>query len=151
VARNYGWQLTGIGCVLLLCCGVAGGTLGSFGLAFWASIAAGERTQRQANLHGVGYAYQEYCDARKKAPASPAELRQECGHRDLRLLEDGSIVLLYGVLPSEMGEAGPRYTVLAYEKEVPTKGGYVLFGALHVDYFESADFAKLTKAEKKKS
>ena len=50
-------------------------------------------------------------------------------------------------LAAERGMA--RNTVLAYEKDVPTKGGYVLMGDATVKNMTADDFKKAIVAKKK--
>ena len=56
----------------------------------------------------------------------------------------------YGVGLNDMiATGGTDRTVLAYEREVPEKGGIILFGDGHVDTVQTpAEFANLPKASK---
>ena len=48
-----------------------------------------------------------------------------------------------------MAAAGSGSTVLAYEKDVPTKGGLVLYGDGFVDNVTAAEFQAKPKAQPK--
>ena len=102
------------------------------------------------DLKQLGLAYHNYNDANKKAPAKGADLGPfiENDKRLLGLLENKDIVFLYGVnLIDIINGAGTSNTVLAYEKDAPTKGGAVLMAdgsvkKITVDEFKKATLAK---------
>jgi hypothetical protein len=132
---------------LLLCCG-ATGIVGVF-FGYKALKTSADKVKRHNDLMQIGLAYHGFYDGNKRPPASVAELRQQPLSVDaVRKLEDGSIVFLYGVAPLEMSE-GSTNTVLAYEKDVPTSGGYVVFGDGHVDWVTPERFKTLAQAKKK--
>ncbi len=133
---------------LLVCCG-ATGVVGVF-FGFKAVQASADKTKRHNELKQIGLAYHFSCDVNRRPPASLADLRQQpLSASAVTKLEDGTIVFLYGVAPADMTD-GSTNTVLAYEKDVPTSGGYVVFGDAHVDWVTPERFGTLPKATPKK-
>lgn len=100
------------------------------------------------DLKQIGLAYHNHFAAFKKAPAKAADLGPfiENDKRLLGLLDDKDIVFIFGVGILDMKD-GTSNTILAYEKDVPTKGGVVLYGdgsvrKLTDDAFKKAILAK---------
>jgi hypothetical protein len=63
-------------------------------------------------------------------------------------LKSGAFVVLWGTPIKIGGEAGKPETVVAYGKDVPTNGGYVLTSAGKVTQMSPAEFASAPKAKK---
>jgi hypothetical protein len=101
-------------------------------------------------LKQIGLAYHNHLDATNKAPAKAEDLAPyfENDKKLLDALKSEEIVFIYGVRLTEM-PAGSSKTVIAYEKDAPTKGGQVLFGDAHVEKMSADDFKKATLAKKK--
>jgi len=102
-------------------------------------------------LKQVGLSYHNYLDANGgKAPAKAEDLAPyfENDKKLLDALKSEEIVFLYGVRLVDM-TAGSSNTVLAYEKDAPTKGGQVLYGDGSVKKLAADDFKKATLAKKK--
>jgi hypothetical protein len=115
-----------------------------------AQLTAAERAKRTNDLKQIGIAYHNYFDSFKKGPAKAADLFDflEKDKRILGLLENKDIVFQYGVGVTDMTD-GTSNTVLAYDKDVPTKGGLVLMGDASVKTMTAEDFKKAILAKKK--
>jgi len=102
------------------------------------------------DLRQIGFAYHNHFDARRKAPARAEDLVQfmENDKRLLNLLKN-DLVFIYNVGPLDMPD-GSTNTVLAYQRDVPTGGGYVLYGDGHVERITAAEFRTKPKAGQKK-
>jgi hypothetical protein len=111
---------------------------------------AADKIKRQNDLKQIGIAYHAYNDANAKGPAKAADLAPffENDKRLLGLLENKDIVFIFGVGLRDMTD-GTANTVLAYEKDVPTKGGYVLMGDATTKMMTADDFKKAIVAKKK--
>jgi hypothetical protein len=116
-----------------------------------AQLTAAERQKRTNDLKQIGLAYHNYFDSLKKAPAKAADLGPfvENDKRLLGLLDNKDIVFQFGVTPLEMTD-GTSNTVLAYDKDVPTKGGLVLMGDVSVKSMTAEEFKKAKLATPKK-
>jgi hypothetical protein len=103
----------------------------------------------EIDLKRIGLAYQNHVDAKTKGPAKADDLGPylENDKRLLDLLISGEIVFSYNVNYAAMSEFGVPATVLAYVKDVPEKGGWVLMGdatpkKMSADEFKKAHIAK---------
>jgi hypothetical protein len=105
------------------------------------------------DLKQIGLAYHNFNDATNKAPAKAKDLAPyfENSKKLLNFLESGQIVFLYNVRLQQIigGGAGTSNTVLAYVKDVPTKGGWVLMADASVKKMTADEFKKAPKAGKK--
>jgi hypothetical protein len=102
-------------------------------------------------LKQLGLAYHGYLGANGgKAPAKADDLGPyvENDKKLLDALKSEDIVFIFGVRLVDM-TAGSSNTVLAYEKDAPTKGGQVLYGDGSVKKLAADDFKKATLAKKK--
>jgi hypothetical protein len=148
---STGLILAIVGGVLLLVCAGCGGV----GFFAWLKVQeAADRVVRQNDLKEIGVAYHEHLDRERRPPENAAELQktmQRLGTdpKVTARLTDGSVVFLgYGVRPTDMTE-GTFKTVLAYEKDVPEKGGNILMGDNSIEYVTAAEFATKVKAKPK--
>jgi len=105
--------------------------------------------RRQNDLKQIGLAYHNYFSANNRAPSKVEDLAPfyESSVELTRSLKSGDIVFFYGVGLREM-KAGTSNTVLAYEKAVPTTGGYALFGDGSVKMLTPAQFKSAVKAKR---
>jgi hypothetical protein len=62
-------------------------------------------------------------------------------------IKDGAVVVLWGTPFKGEGEVGKDEAVLAYEKNVPTDGGYVLLSAGTVKKMSASEFQSAPKAK----
>jgi hypothetical protein len=146
--RTLGWTLLAILGLVVVCCGVGGVVGAVFG--YKALREASEWQPRQNRMGEVGIAYTNYCKHKGKAPESLNELRSTFrSPRDARTVEDGTVIVIYGVAPEDMPQ-GPAVTIVAYEKVVPTDGGYVAFGDGKVQWLTADRFAAAPKAAPRK-
>ncbi|HVK16059.1 MAG TPA: hypothetical protein VM533_03860 [Fimbriiglobus sp.] len=124
--------------------------------AFWTGIVAavgllagcsgesapqGHIAGREEELREVWQMYKDHLDARKRPPAKLQDLvpYEPAAINGFGALRDDRVVLLWG----GSATAGQPPRVLAYEKEVPEKGGAVLLQdgtvkAMTADEFKSA-------------
>jgi hypothetical protein len=123
-------------------------------LGLWAPTAfaqAGANARTTNDLKQIGLAYHNCVDATGKAPAKAEDLAPFlCNNkRMVDLLKNEDIVFFFGVGIAQM-TSGTSNTVLAYDKDVPDKGGLVLMGDGSVKKMSAEDFKKATKAGKVK-
>jgi hypothetical protein len=102
------------------------------------------------DLKQIVISYHLYYDANTKAPQKAEDLAPffENDKRLLELLKSGQIVFIYGVGILEMTD-GTSNTVIAYEKDAPTKGGTVAYGDGSVKKLTADEFKKAILAKKK--
>jgi hypothetical protein len=84
-------------------------------------------------------------------PTKVADLdkHQSLFPRAYAAIKSGDILVLWGVQPKGEGDiARGGETVVAYEKNVPTEGGYVLFSAGTIKKMTAAEFSAAPKAGK---
>ena len=107
--------------------------------------------RRRDNLRAIGLAYHSLHDAAIKAPAGPNDLAPylQDSPEAAQALRSGEVVFLYGVSLQDIIRSGAAtsQTVIAYEKDVPTWGGLVLFADAAVQKLKPHEFrnAKLAK------
>jgi hypothetical protein len=123
-------------------------------LVFGASVAHGQvfdKSKIANSLKQIGLAYHNYLDSNNgKAPAKAEDLAPyfENDKKLLDALKSEDLVFFYGVRLVDM-TAGSSNTVLAYEKDAPTKGGQVLYGDGSVRKLSADEFKKATLAKPK--
>jgi hypothetical protein len=90
-------------------------------------------------------------DAAHRPPAKVADLDryQSMYPRGYAAVKSGEVVVLWGAALKGEGDVGKDEAVVAYEKGVPTDGGYVLLSAGTVKKMTAAEFASAPKAAKK--
>jgi len=74
---------------------------------------------------------------------------QNMNARGYAAVKAGDVVVLWGTPLKGEGETGQNEQLVAYEKEVPTKGGYVLFSAGTVKKMSPDEFNATPKSGKK--
>jgi hypothetical protein len=86
-----------------------------------------------------------------RPPAKLADLsRYESMYpRGYAAVQSGAVVVFWGAPLKGEGEVGQNEAVVAYEKGVPTEGGYVLLSAGTVKKMTAAEFGAAPKAGKK--
>jgi hypothetical protein len=101
------------------------------------------------DLKQIGLAYHAYHDANNKGPANAEQLAPyfENSKKLLDHLKTKRIEFFYNVRLAEMTE-GSSQTVLAYEKDTPTKGGFALYGDGSVRKLSADEFKKAILAKK---
>jgi hypothetical protein len=87
----------------------------------------------------------------KRPPSKTADLdrKQSMFPHGYTAVKSGDVVVLWSTPLKGEGEAGKGETILAYEKNVPTDGGYVLFSAGTVKKMTAAQFEAAPKPAKK--
>lgn len=110
-----------------------------------------EKDPKFEELKDLGVALIDYAIKHKKGAAGTEDLAPllKGNPKLLDRLRSGDIVVVWGVSPAELGKEPSGY-VVAYEKQTPTKGGYVLLGDAYVKKVTAAEFKKLELAEPKK-
>jgi hypothetical protein len=118
-------------------------------------VASGVRADEERvtpnDLKQIGLAYHNYADNNAgRAPKTAEDLAPyfENSKKLLDHLKTKRIEFFYGVRIVEMTE-GTSNTVLAYEKDVPTKGGYALYGDGSIKKLTADEFKKAMLAKKK--
>jgi hypothetical protein len=86
-----------------------------------------------------------------RPPASLADLEKDKVHypRGYEAVKSGDVVVLWGAALQGEPDVGKNEAVVAYEKRVPTEGGYVLLSAGTVKKMTAAEFNAAPKAGKK--
>ncbi len=115
------------------------------------SSSGGDDSIESQMLVNLAENYRMFSIARKQPPENFAELAaiQGVGGTELEKVRDGEIVFLWGAkLPDISEEPGlvSAPEILAYWKEVPEKGGYVLHLDRTVSEMTPAEFEAAPKA-----
>ena|SRR2546426_10163746 len=94
------------------------------------------------DLKQLGLAYHGFNDKYRRGPANAEELKEfvEPGDPVYQKLAAGTYIFQYGMALRDMFELGTSETILAYEKDVPTKGGMVLMGDSSVQQMSAEEF-----------
>ena len=145
-------RLVALGVAVLLAAspGCSGGGSGGGGGGGGGGLGQGERDRN--DLKNLGLAYHNMDASSPKPPARPEDLAPHVGNdqRLLGRLRSGEIVFFYNVRLVQMtAGAGATNTILAYVKDVPTNGGWVLFGDGAQRKITAEEFAKAPKAGQK--
>ena len=130
------WPLLAVAGGLALVAGCSSGTGGGGGTAAAAPPAFQELSDL---LHAAGAEH---------PPASLADLNRYKGKflRGYEAVKSGEIVVLWGTPVKGEGEVGKDEQVIAYEKDVPTNGGYVLMSAGTIKKMSASEFNAAPKA-----
>jgi hypothetical protein len=103
------------------------------------------------DLTKIGRGYHLFYDNFHRGPKDAEELRpyvEAESKTAIPGLKDGRYVFIWNVGLLDMDGAGD--TILAYEKDVPTKGGPVLYGDTTVKNLTAEEFKAAKKATPKK-
>jgi hypothetical protein len=100
------------------------------------------------DLKAIGLAFHNFNDTFHRGPKDAEELKpylKDAGESPYQGLKDGKYVFSYGIPLLDMQPWDQ--TILAYEKDVPTKGGPVVFADMVVKHLSAEEFktAKLAK------
>jgi hypothetical protein len=87
-----------------------------------------------------------------QGPGKLADLgrAQEVYPRGYEAIKSGEVVVNWGVGMKGEGEMGKGGDVVAYEKDAPTAGGYVLLSGGEIKHMSAADYAAAPKPSGKK-
>lgn len=104
-------------------------------------------------IRDVGTLYRMFSADSNKPPEGPADLKiyQQAYPNGYRAVQDGSVVVNWGAKLTDLSEAGNQESsdeVLAYEKEVPEKGGNVLMKNRTIKKMTADEFKAAPKAGK---
>ncbi len=106
------------------------------------------------DLKEIVLAYHNYADKNKgAAPSKAADLETFISEKNKKrlvgLLENKGIVFVFDVKITDMKD-GTSNTIIAYEKDAPTKGGMVAYGDGSVKKLTADEFKKAIVAKAKK-
>jgi hypothetical protein len=103
------------------------------------------------DLKLIGLAYHNYIDTFRKGPTRAEDLMpfMENDARILAALQEGRIVFIYNVTLRDM-TLGASNMILGYERDVPTRGGWVLFGDGSVRRLSADEFRRTPQATPKR-
>jgi hypothetical protein len=120
-------------------------------LAGCSSRPRGEVARQYTLLEDVSDLLHSAAATARRPPAKLADLDrfQSMYPRGYDAIKSGAVVVLWGTPLKGEGQAGKGETVVAYEKDVPTNGGYVLLSAGTVKKMTAAEFEAAPKAAKK--
>jgi hypothetical protein len=106
----------------------------------------GQVPDNEAILHEVGGLLRTAGD---RAPKKAADLaRSEAGFPlGYRAVQSGEVVVVWGARMAGEGDSGASSDVIAYEKQVPAEGGWVLLQNGTVKQMTAAEFATAPKAK----
>ncbi|MBO0697641.1 MAG: hypothetical protein J2P46_04550 [Zavarzinella sp.] len=98
---------------------------------------------------------QEVNDLLHSSPAAgrpPGKLADLNAHQQMfprayAAIKSGAVVVLWGAPLKGEGEASKDDPIIAYQKEVPTDGGYVLLAAGQVKKMSASEFQSAPKAK----
>jgi len=110
---------------------------------------AAEQKKASNELKELALAYHSFASANQdKAPANLDELSQFLSKdgKVVEAMKEGKYVFLYGV-PLRSMTLGTTNTVLAYEKDVPTRGGLVAMADASVKTMTAQEFQAAPKAK----
>jgi hypothetical protein len=109
--------------------------------------AAAEFTQ----LQEVGDLLHAATGANGRAPAKLTDVDRfkSMFPRGYDAVKSGEIVVLWGAALQGEGDAGKDETVVAYEKDVPASGGFVLLSAGTVKKMSASEFSSAAKGATK--
>jgi hypothetical protein len=90
-------------------------------------------------------------DSAKHPPTKVSDLNRYASRFPMgyEAVKSGNVVVLWGAAQKGEGDVGKDEAVVAYEKAVPTEGGYVLLSAGTVKKMTPAEFNAAPKAGKK--
>jgi hypothetical protein len=113
-----------------------------------------EPDPRGLEMFALGRAFYRYCQENARPPERPEDLvgrfsETPEGKAAFDRLLIGDIVFLFGVSQTDMQrQAGTSVTVLAFERQVPKEGGWVLMGDTGVRRMTPREFEEAPKAVK---
>lgn len=119
-----------------------------------AGVTAAQGSDRETPnlLKFIGLAYHNHLSDHGKPPTKADDLKPYLeSPKALSLLNDGKVVFIYKVHVTEMMDEGSSKTIVAYEKEAATKGGWCLFGDGSVRKLSAKEFGETKLAKPKKS
>jgi hypothetical protein len=126
--------------------------IASFGILSGCSSRPGEGAPPVfGDLQEVNDLLHAAAGALHRSPTGVADLNRyrSMYSRGYEAVKSGNVVVLWGAALKGEGQVGQDETVLAYEKNVPTDGGYVLLSAGTVKKMSAAEFSAAPKAGKK--
>jgi hypothetical protein len=110
--------------------------------------ASGQGPDREAVLHEVGGLLRTVAGEGGRPPRKAADLaRSEAGFPlGYQAVQAGEVVVVWGARMAGEGDSGASRDVIAYEKNVPAEGGWVLLQNGTVKQMTAAEFAAAPKA-----
>jgi hypothetical protein len=137
------------------------GVLGVTAILLFLSACSGKKEDGKGALDPdhmkyVGVALVQYCDMENKGPANVEEQTKKWGNdlpkAAIEAIGSGKIVVPWNVNLSKVGK-GPadlKSYVILYEKDAPTKGGYVMMGIEDPKKVTAEEFKSLKLAHDQK-
>ncbi|HJZ54843.1 MAG TPA: hypothetical protein VKE74_07780 [Gemmataceae bacterium] len=111
----------------------------------------GEQAPQQATLQDVADMIRATTQPNGRGPTKLADLDRvrEMYPRGYEAIKSGEVVVLWGTGVKGEGEMGKGGEVIAYEKDAPTNGGYVLLTSGEVKQMSASEFQSAPRAAKK--
>jgi hypothetical protein len=110
----------------------------------------GEQSPQEGVLQEVADLLRAGTHPSGRGPSKLSDLDrvQSIYSRSYQAIKSGSVVVLWGSGVKGEGEGATGGEVVAYEKDVPTSGGFVLLSSGHVKQMTAAEFESAPKAAK---
>jgi hypothetical protein len=131
---------------IVVCCSALAGCSSKPGGGVGGELAAAPRALFDLNdlLHSVAG-----MDGRPAGQLSDLDKRRSLFPQGYNAVKNGDIIVLWGTTPKGEGAiAKGGEQLVAYEKAVPTDGGYVLYSGGTIKKMTAAEFAAAPKAGK---
>lgn len=108
-------------------------------------------TSENGPLAQVGSLYRDFWELKKKAPAGVKDFATSADvmPEGVNAVKNGDVVVIWGVKLEDLSPEGTGDSadeVLAYQKEVPDSGGYVLMKNRRIKHMTADEFKAAPKA-----
>src|SRR5262249_51689615 len=100
------------------------------------------------DLREIGLAYHSYVAEVKKPPSDPLDIAVKLTPPTSRKLGEAKYIVIPGIQPAEYPADARGNTILAYQRDVPSMGGWILMVDGTVRKVSTEEFKKLPQAGK---